>query len=843
MVAACPANQAPDVSIASALGSLLHVHRSIQTSYWRLHALVRLAPLFERFGLSRDRLAREIRELWPRVRTSARILEPDRRTSSERFIALVDAIWEAGGRSRLAEAERAFAHLTKHHRSIGAAHLARLELRFRSVDAALARVRGIREQGRRSGALLVVVRGAVALGRLDVARETADLISATMMRERAWLSIAEALVERAADREAMKVLSRVTLPGLQAERFWLYLLIRRRGKRTDLRYRRFVPDAMVRASVEEPRWVRVGRARSSVRARVDLIGAVFYLGLRRRFADDLFNEMAANLVERSVETSTERRDLVELLDTDPDPLEAIHVLGRFCPRGLTDALLAEYIEQRALRLPTSVPDAWSDGIVGAAPRSADVRSIDRALFDEGVALSHAARQRRRVLIAISQHCLRSALLEPDTWSRAVIDARLRTLVHLGGELACGAIAKPLATLPVANTFASSAIEALARLDARVAASVVFARAAELRAGGTDIERSLMIIETHQGVPCGFTGAYAAAARRVGDEFVGAVAAQWARRYGDIVPVLVLRSIVSAKHTPSTPSDLIEELAGLPTWLASERHLDIPRRLASEQGMLERLLVACPPRVTDGRRRWGVERWREYIRYVSSDRDVAIDEPIVMRCAQLLGCSSSRLATGDLVSLGLDPVRELVVTGERFRVRLLDKRRDFLTYVRFGDVPVRTCYRSDQSMWGTTQSYTIDAWRDPLSMCFHVEQQLGDCWKPIGFSFGGLVDLGRRAGAALSGLYMQRNIAEVRVAIISAIGEMLEQIGVRDLGITVRYQSNGALPTDYAEADVNMTRLHAIAYRGQPAAYAFDDISRSLNRPVRVSHLYWRRRRE
>ena len=95
MVAAQSADRAPDVSIASELGSLLHVHRSIRHPYWRLQALVRLAPLYAHFGLARDRLvsrdARGLLRTWDRAHASS---SPPCRTPSERFIALVDAIWE-----------------------------------------------------------------------------------------------------------------------------------------------------------------------------------------------------------------------------------------------------------------------------------------------------------------------------------------------------------------------------------------------------------------------------------------------------------------------------------------------------------------------------------------------------------------------------------------------------------------------------------------------------------------------------------------------------------------------------------------------------------------------------
>ncbi|NVB85460.1 MAG: hypothetical protein HOV81_44255 [Kofleriaceae bacterium] len=818
----------------------------IQSSYWRLQALVRLAPLYDRFGLSRHRLNREIRELAAHVGTSARIVAPDRRTPSERFIALADEIWEAGDASRLPEAQSAFARLTEHHRPIGAAHLARLELRFRSVDAALARVRGIREQGRRSGALLVVVRGAVALGRLELAREIADMISAAMMRERALLAIAEQLVARGQGRHAMKMLSRIAMPGLQAERFWLYALIRHRGPHPQIRHWRFFPDAMMRASVEEPAWVRVGEARPPVATRVELMRAAFFVGLRRRFLDeDCFPTDAARIVSRYAVTPAARRELVELLRTDPDVIEAIETLGRFGTKHLAEALLVEYVGRCARELlGAEAPAALCDGLTGRTASSNDPRSIERALYDEGIALSRESRQRRRVLIAIAQHCIRSALTAPATWTAPVIDARLRTLAHLEGELARDALAKPLATLPLPSAFALPVIETLARLDARTAASIVLGRAEELRAGGTDVDRALVVIEAHRGVPVGFADAYAAAARRVGDRFLGELSGLWRRRNGGAVPPLVLRSLSRREVAPATPQDMLDELAGTVESFGEQGHVEIVERVASERGLLEQLLVASPARVHDRIRGWDLMRWRMHLYSAKSVYSGSIDEPLVRRCARRIGCSPALLASGDLVALGAAPVRWLRVAGEDYCVRLLDKRRDLLTYLRFADVPVRTCYRSDLSMWKSeTQAHTVAAWKDPLTFCFHIERRVADAYVPIGFSFGGFVDLEGGLGVALNGLYMKNNGAELRFGVIDAIERTFDRIGIARIGITARYQSRGPLPTRYVRTSVALTRLRALERDGRLLSDSFDDVQRDYNEPTTVSHLYWRRRRE
>jgi hypothetical protein len=399
-------------------------------------------------------------------------------------------------------------------------------------------------------------------------------------------------------------------------------------------------------------------------------------------------------------------------------------------------------------------------------------------------------------------------------------------------------------LPLSSPFAVPAIETLARLDGRAAANVVLDRAAELRAGGTDLDRALVVIEAHRGVPVGFADAYAAAARRVGDGFLAELCSLWSRRNRCRVPPLVLRSLARREVAPATPQEVIDELAGTVESFGAAGHVDVARRVVSERGLLERLLVASPARVHERVRGWDLLRWRMHLHSATSEYSGSIDENLVRRCARRMGCSPGLLASGDLVGLGVTPVRWLRVDDEDYCVRLLDKRRDLFTYLRFADVPVRTCYRSDLSMWKSeTQAHTVAAWKDPLTFCFHIERRVGDAYLPIGFTVGGFVDIEGRVGVALSGLYMQTNSAKLRFGVMDAIERTFDRIGVGPIGITVRYQSRGPLPAHYVACSVVLTRLRALTLNGRPAWEHFDDVNRFYNYPTRVSHLMWRRRRE
>lgn len=839
MVAARSANQASDVSIASALGSLLHVHRSIHSPYWRLQALTRLAPLFDHFGLSRQRLNREIREVSARVGTSARIVAPDRRTPSERFIALVDEIWKSGDASRLAEARDAFARLTKHHRPIGAAHLARLELRFCSLEAALARVRGIKEQGRRSGALLVVVRGAVALGQIDVARQIADLISAQMMRERACLAIAEVFVERVAPREVVRLLDLVTLRGLQAERFWLYQELRHR-QRKKYPSRVLVVKSEQWPEAVESSWTTVGARRSSIAVRRDLLGVAHYIGLRHWMPDDAvhFNPCASRMAEASVKTDADRRELVRLLALDSDPLEAIHLLGECGAPRIVDGLLAEWVAQRVASLLTAtLPASMSSGLRGEHLESRDPRSIERALYDEGVALSVRAAPRRHALATVIRYCVRSALLDPETWHADVIATRLRTLTHLDGERARDALAKPLATLPVSSSFAGPALETLAVLDANAAAGIALARACEL--GAAAVDRALSILERHHGIPRGFASAYSSARVRVGEVFLVDLFASWSKRASGPVPVLLLEVLAKRESAPASPQALFDELGCLIEELACGSHIDLAHRAARESGFVELLQIAASPRVDAHVVARHDVSWSGLLDEASSKEVGVIDFAVVAECAEKMRCDELALARGDLVALGAQRVMSFSVDGEEYRVILLDKRRDLLTYLRFADVAACTCYRTDtRDLYeDRTRLATLEVWKDPLSFCLRIERGV----RPIGFTFGTFIEIEGRIGIALSGIYMRPNTAPLRAEVVRGIERgFCAPLGVRDIGIATRYRSRGPLPPEYVEESVTAVRLRALRRNGRLVTRAYDDVSWEVNEQVVIDDLHWRR---
>src|SRR5262249_10648772 len=222
---------------------------------------------------------------------------------------------------------------------------------------------------------------------------------------------------------------------------------------------------------------------------------------------------------------------------------------------------------------------------------------------QGGRLPSAAPERRGLLISAARHCLRDPLANPSGWDADVVDARLRTLVHLGGTLGRDAIVKALTTQPIAPRAATRAIEALCDLDPREAATLVLARAHALRAGGVRVTRALRRTERRGALPRGFAGAWARArdaiARRIAtsaDAWLVELTAAWRDRAGVLPSAALLDAIAAHPEIPNRPLELLDHLADIRDLVRGTDHLALARRLATERDLLQRLLVGEPARI-------------------------------------------------------------------------------------------------------------------------------------------------------------------------------------------------------------------------------------------------------
>jgi hypothetical protein len=843
---AIQASHALDARAASELGFLLHARAVIEHPRWRLRSLVALVTALARTNLPVDKLRAELRAgvtgaVCPRP-LRAPLGELVERVPSA---ALIDALWSRSWaasatvavRALLANAPDRARELVgrvedRHVRyrlarvlatgvldgrfvgnphdpypaslpklvaaidarctgaeveldpvagPIAAGHLARLDLCVSARRAAI-RVRSIRERGPRAMAGLLLVHAALGRRQLEDACRFAHEIAPAGFRQRAQLAIARARFERGEIREALRVMVAIDQPELASERWALHAEIR-------LAVRREV----------EPRIVRFADGE-----RAALVGATILLRSGMRTSNAHYLATAAREL-RGGDGAT-----IELLErSGVQPYEAILASS---DRQMIDATCAAMIARRVRTL-GPLPAPFLDGLAGVPTAITDPRSLERALHDEGAAW--VAPQRRRVLISAARSCLRSALEQPETWTEDVVAARLRTLVQLGGELGRDAIAKPLATLPLSR-FALAAIEALCVLDAPLAARIVLTRGRELQ-----VEHALQLVEAYRGVPRGFARGWRRARTNSSDAWLAELVHAWYRDHG-VLPGLEVFDVVARCVAVPPVATLLAGIAEVASRLASEP-AEIPAQLLTEPGLLQLVQLAHPARV-DPRISWPSERWRSLLVRASAT-GYRVDAAMVQRFARLLRHSL------------ILPARE--VRTRELRVRLLDKRADILTYLRFADVGAASCYRSDSQYYSTygTQADVLALWMDPLAFCFHVERDD----RPMGFVFGGFARLASGGFAILlNGLYLRARTLDVRETVLRAVEQLLAPLGITELAIASSHSGAGPLPTDYERRTVSLTRWRALLRGAEPVRTANDDLGRTVNEPITTHHLWWRR---
>jgi hypothetical protein len=511
-------------------------------------------------------------------------------------------------------------------------------------------------------------------------------------------------------------------------------------------------------------------------------------------------------------------------------------------RGAIDALQAERIAMRATELACTtreLPEPMRLGLAGLPTDDNDGRSIERAWFDEGLALSASAPRRRRVLIGVAQSALRNA----RTQDLEVLRARLRTLVHLGGTLGADALAKSLA-LPIHAPTWLEALDALCAIDAKRAGDIVLARYLELRRASVDPQGALDRVVAHGGIRADRATAFVATLRvleaALGDRmhpWFADFTRLWHTRTGSAPDDDALAWIRTC-DVHREPAVLLDDLDELRARALAGDARTIAERLSLDARTLRALLLDGP-RVDRRMKPWPLANWQSLLS-AASTLTLEIDVGILRRIARMLGHRNAEraLLSGDLASLGV-PALSNVHAGNRWlQLRLLDKRRDLLTYLRFADTPARSCLRSDSWMYPSTefgkQAEIIEAWRDPLTLCFHVEHDA----RVIGFIFGNLAEIESAPAVLLNSLHVRPNTPVTRIAILRAIEHALAPLRIRAIGVANWHNGEGELPDDYAYGARRGVRLRALATDGEPVAFVNDDISLTVNKE-QVIELYWR----
>jgi hypothetical protein len=764
--------------------------------------------------------------------------------SLPRAIAVIDAICRTGDGDRIDDAGATAVGDSEPDRAIVRAHLARIDLRFDSLAAALARVRGVAARGIRAGAGLLLVRACLAAGRIDDAERAAAAIEASRFRQRAWLDIARALDVARAPRRALSVLDRVDDPGLAADRVLT---------RTEILLAAYASRTRTQAPTEAlaaraPGWTFTGDPQPLFADRLHVTRAIEHLmvGLDGPRHAPSIHAAAGELDKAGPHRPVLRMTLALIDRIGLDADDVLRVLGD-AGAAIAEPLRAERVALRAeamARGSVPLPEPLRRGLAGDPPPSLDARSLDRALYDEGVSLSAAAPRRRRILIQAARHCLVAPACPAP-----VIESRLRSLVHLGGQLARDAITAALARSPA---WFSDAIAALCTIDAKLAARLAIDHAAERE---LDVEAPLRLAEAHRGVGHGFAHAWIAARKRL-DMLGVARPDAWLRdlvRAAADVPPAMLCWIARRNELPADPRELLAELDRRVDAASRELPDRLAARIAGDDDLLDVLLLARPARVAPRIAAWTAREWRQHAGRASSEIDSgAIDPDVVGRCVRALqrpDAVDAVIAHGVGV-LGVVRQIDLAIDGVAHRIRLLDKTGDLLTYLRFADVPAWSCYRSD-SPWFRgdldTRGAVLAVWKDPLSFCFHIERaDASGVLRPFGFVFGGFAALetdetaGPRVAVVLNGVYAAAQRDEIRAAVIRAIdGAVRIPLGLRHTAIASKHGGRGFVPPDFERRKATITRFRALAYNGKPVSRAYDDISFEVNTRIEVDHLAWR----
>lgn len=770
-----------DARTAAELGSLLQLHTLIQTPRWRAEAMTELAPVLRRFQL-------------PATGTPASIAMP-----------------------RL---------LPRHVQLVGS-------IPFDDGVAALKRIGGIKERSLRAGALLRLVHQSIDSP--TFAHEVAIQIEPMLFRQRALLAVARGCFERGRITSALRLARQVRDHRVAAERQLLLGEIRLAVRpASEDRLGAIVTVGQLRDARPAPAWTQLAEE-PDVACRQHLMMATGWIRLGLRIADPDAVQRAVWHLHDAGWARPARRCFLAMLERSHVIVEDALLAMRTAKRaGIVDPYLAEHVAVRGEQL-ADAPAAFVHGLTGATSATADARSLERALFDEGVALSPAAPRRRRVLIATAQTCLRSALRDPQGWSRDVIDTRLRTLVHLGGTLGADAIAKALATLPVDATTFARAIEALAALDAKAAARLVLARG---DLAGRD--RLLHIIELRGGVPRGFTHALRRVHRTLAERqldaaaWLIALADTWQREVGGMPDAAALEALATCTTIPSTPRALCHELDAAGAVVLGGVYDRVVAKVAAQPAVLDALLIARPARVDSLIPRWNRLRWTVLLKRVAARPDF-VERGAIARAERLTGLSYAQLRTGELP---VERVRSFAAAGARYRLRLLDKRLDLLTYLRFADVATRNCFRSSSRYY--RERDVIDVWHDPLTFCFHVEREREAAFVPCGFFFGNFVEIASTIGVVVNSLHVRPRTAAVRAATLAAFeAAFCAPLGITRIGVANVHGGRGPLPSSYVQRAETFTRLRALARGKERVTTGYDDISTTFNKPITVTDLYWR----
>lgn len=518
--------------------------------------------------------------------------------------------------------------------------------------------------------------------------------------------------------------------------------------------------------------------------------------------------------------------------------------------------LAAQLEQIRARLGHTAADhLWSAHIVRRCralhgqPPAAGEEPASAALRDEHRMLTAAEWPRRRMVARV---CRIALLQAAPSVASADWPVRLRTLGHIGGDIGANAL---LAVLERADARPGRLGAAIRAEAAAVLVRVHPERALSWLGQSADTLPPLALTGLLEALSARhllppetaaqwqkLCGLVANRPRAAG--FCEALLRAWRAQEGGLPTPTVLEGACQElqRNPEADPTTLfVSALRGLSETLALPP-LEVAAALADDPLQQSRLRWVAPERLPHKALPWSGEQLGRVLRRLADGPEEIHLRTLARLMERIPSPHTEPLRTELLYGKPWSahgPTQPLV---GRARLRMLDKRRDLLTFLRLADA-VPCCWDTRSHYSEHTHSRILSLWRDPLSVAFHVEVQAQDGWRPTGFVFGslGLVDEGVSQPAAallLNGLYLRRQRLPLRAAVLAALEQRAEAIGVRNVGIANRYNAFGAMPARYRLGPRRVRRLRALSVRGCPVQYAVDDISMEVNTPRRLTHLYW-----
>lgn len=708
-------------------------------------------------------------------------------------------------------------------------HFAVAAYALRGLEHGLASARTIRAQGLRRAALSLLVRAALARRAHCDAWAFVEAMAPSLWRQRAHLLIADAMADRGLTARTERALAVVTHPRLAGYRTAVAAraaLLDVHGNTPPLIVwdeQLALPDELLHAaSVPELPWTvaseRAVLMATAIARQVAAVGddhrererLARWLSQLPGLSEALRNPRAAGRVVRALAACANVPGRVP-----GDAPGFVRELYHPPERWQRDFLLSIAISARAEWLCNTASAhaddrerAMADGMIGASPPAAraaefrDAHSAYRTYYDEGVALSPRAAERRKVLWRASRYCLRRALRE-SSGERALLQARLRIIVSLGVSLGVSlsvtqgvtqggrqgrpGIARDLGRLladePCHQPVYGDALLALAQLDGRAAARIALTRLVELRAGGQNIDALLSALEHRGALPRGFAREFTALldslrARLPGPAamaWLGEVIAEGQRTGAAIADLWFLRGVRaqllrSTERSTALPGgrDVLTDARRELAQIGECPPVELLAALTENHGHLHLLRWLAPPSLPERGRVWTAEGWRALMALAADRRVGAVHRGMVRTLARQLAARASAHASGRLhtpvprsraveqalldgafpipggaerIPLGL----ESAASGPRYRLRFLDKRRDLLTYLRFADA-APCCFSSTSNYYQCRchnhRRWVVALWKDPLSFCFHIERVHG----APGQAHGAGASAGASAGA-------------------------------------------------------------------------------------------------